>query len=141
MRSRRWPMISRRRFLNSVAWTMSSALGRHFSALFAQNGQSKTSSDQSESPVPLQYQSGEDIRYRKEVGGFFKAVQLLKRFHRIAEEQDLKLNCQGREQALLTQFSFLEDYLNHTVLAASYKKAMGAHETLAQFLSYKGDMS
>ena len=140
-------MISRRQFLNSMAWTMCSSLGGPLStSLFAPNlrdplGPGKTSSDQNDSAVPTQYQSGEDIRYTTEVGGFFKAIQLFRRFQRPGDEQDLKANCQGREQALATQFSFLEDYLSNTALGANYKKVMGAHETLAQFLSYKGEMA
>jgi len=120
---------------------MCSTLGAEFPASFAQSVLGKSSSDQNDPAVPLQYQSGEDIRYTTEVGGFFKAVQLFKRFHRMADEQDLRSNCQGREQSLATQFAFLDDYLKNTVVGANYKKATGAHETLAQFLSYKGEMA
>jgi hypothetical protein len=118
---------------------MYSALGAH-TAFLGQAGLGQSSSERIEPTVPWQYQSGRDIRYATEVGGFFRAIQLFKRFHRPGDEQDLRANCQRRQEALTTEFKFLEDYLANPDLA-NYRNMMRAHETLAQFLSYKGDMA
>ena len=133
-------MISRREFVNSLAWALYSAAEAHLPASLAQPAFGQASSDRNEPAVPLQYQNGQDIRYTTEVGGFFKAIQLFKRFHQPGDEQNLRANCQRREEALATQFKFLETYLTNVELEAHYKDVMRAHETLAQFWSYKGEM-
>jgi len=134
-------MTSRRQFLNTLAWTLGSLptlalppLLRQF--VFAQNpaGTSDAGS------LPSQYQAQQAIRYTTEVGGYFKAVQLYKRFHQIKDEQDLRATCESRREALATQIAYLNDYLQNKAPSASQKNVMGAHETLAQFHAYKGDM-
>src|SRR5437016_7499769 len=135
-------MISRRQFINSLLWTSSSVLGVKVHPLFAQRPlASSPPSGRDEGPVPLQYQTGKDVRYTTEVGGFFKAIQLFRRFHRAGDEQDLGANCQRRKDALDTEFAFLKNYLANVKVGTSYKDLMGAHETLAQFYSYTGEMT
>src|ERR1700691_841689 len=131
-------MMSRREFINSLRWAMYFAMGANTASL-GQLALGQSSSG-NEPIVPWQYQSGRDIRYTTEVGGFFRAIQLFKRFHRPGDEQDLRANCQRRQDALTTQFKFLEYYLANPDLA-NYPHTMQAHESLAQFLSYKGDMA
>jgi FG-GAP-like repeat/ASPIC and UnbV len=134
-------MISRREFVNSFTLAaVYSAMGANLSAFLMPPALGQAASDRNE-PVPSQYQNGQDIRYTTEVGGFFKAIQLFRRFHQPGDEQNLRANCQRREDALADQFKFLENYLADIDLGANYKNVMRAHEMLAQFCSYKGEMS
>jgi hypothetical protein len=133
--------MSRRRLLSSLAWMTCYPWRDSLSALLLRSGLAAAiSKDQSEPDIPREYQNAESTRYTTEVGGFSKAIQLFKRFHQAGDEQDLRANCERREQALATEFSFLRDYLNNVAPTAPYKDVVRAHETLAQFSSYKGDM-
>jgi hypothetical protein len=93
--------------------------------------------------TPKPYQTTDNVRYTTEVGGFFRAVQLFKRFQEFEDQQDLRANCRRRQQALATQIHYLENYLAtpevRQGLAAS-AKLMEAHEALGQFWSYQGKM-
>jgi FG-GAP-like repeat/ASPIC and UnbV len=133
--------ISRRRVLGSLAWMMCSPWSRGLPALLLRSGLATApSKDQSDPIIPQQYQSGGNTRYTTEVGGFFKAIQLFKRFHQPGDELNLRLNCERREQALATEFAFLRDYLNKVLPTTPYKDVVRSHETWAQFSSYKGEM-
>ncbi len=134
-------MTSRRSFLRSFAPAAYAAAAVRLPAFFSWPALAQSSSERNDSPVPPQYQSGQDIRYTTEVGGFFKAIQLFRRFHKLGDDQDLQATCQRRQEALATQFKFLESYLSNVDLGAVYKDLMRAHETLAQFRSYQGEMS
>jgi hypothetical protein len=134
-------MNSRRDFVRSLAWAACSAAGVYLPALLSLPALAQSSSERNDPPVPSQYQSGRDIRYTTEVGGFFKAVQLFRRFRKPGDDQDLKATCLRRQEALAAEFKFLDNYLSNVVLGANYKDLVRAHETLAQFWSYQGEMS
>src|SRR5205823_1948837 len=93
--------------------------------------------------LPEYLQAGQNLRYTTEVGAFFKAVKLFKHFQKVGDQQNLRGNCQSRMQALSTEFKYIKSYLARPadqLTAAGYQKTIDAHETLAQFWSYQGNM-
>jgi tetratricopeptide (TPR) repeat protein len=135
-RSEQTAGFSRRRLLRFIAYLCSPlpSLAISDRAL----GRPQETHSFAEPALPLEYQSTTKIRYTTDVGGFFKAIQLFRRFHRAGDEQDLRANCERRRQALETEISFLRDYIAKAGTALSGMTLAHAHEAHAQFLSYLG---
>src|SRR5438105_901128 len=133
-------MISRRQFGRFLTSGLFSIGNLRLDALLSTiAGQANPSNAQTELMLPSEYRTKSAVRYTTEVGGFFRAIQLFKRFQRAEDQQDLRRNCDRRKEALATELQFLENYLKHTNGQSDPRKTMAAHETLAQFLAYKGD--
>lgn len=129
--------FSRRRLLRFIGYLCSPI--PHFALSTGRAlSQSQEAHSFTEPALPAEYQSKLNTRYTTEVGGFFKAIQLFRRFHRAGDEQDLRANCERRRQALETEIGFLRDYIAKAGHGVSGMTLAHAHEAHAQFLSYLG---